>query len=305
MLDSAMGTGHTVVRQVSAKGVEQTSTGDTLNVVFRRGVVHGGKAAGINGDQASSTVRSAVQEGHVTVERRLPAKTNGQGKGEDIERAAAAKAVYDGNADQLTLSGAVRVSNADGTLWANQVALDRASGDARASGRVKADYAQAAQPGSAGRNRGPEEPMHVLADRAALQHRATPQETSPARHPRRARDRASRHRQPRRPSACSAGSARRTRRYHRGSRRERGRPRTGASSRTSNYVVRFFFRTLSMAARKSSTSRATLSRAAATCLSTASSPACQRCAQNHAWSAGTATWGRNSISGAGDGSNRA
>jgi lipopolysaccharide export system protein LptA len=95
--------------------------------------------------------------------RRVPAHADAAKKAvpEDLKRAVADRAAYDGTKDQLLLSGAVRMSDAGSAMWAEQVTMDRATGDAHASGPVKVDYvadAGAAKQGG--------EPMHVMAERA-------------------------------------------------------------------------------------------------------------------------------------------
>ena len=80
----------------------------------------------------------------------------------------------------MTLTGGVEVSDRSSALWANQVALDRATGDAHAAGAVKVNYLQdnSAQavglrgtaPGSASQQGAPSGPTHVLAERAELVH---------------------------------------------------------------------------------------------------------------------------------------
>jgi len=84
----------------------------------------------------------------------------------------------------VTLTGGVQVSDASSVLWANQVALDRASGDSVATGAVKVDYVQSATGRSgaagAGAARGASEsesgsqqgaePTHILAERAELEY---------------------------------------------------------------------------------------------------------------------------------------
>jgi lipopolysaccharide export system protein LptA len=80
---------------------------------------------------------------------------------EELQHAVADRAAYDSGKDQLTLSGAVRMSDATSAMWARQVVIDRGTGDAHALGPVKVDYMGA--PGSA-KQRG--EAMHIMAERA-------------------------------------------------------------------------------------------------------------------------------------------
>lgn len=180
-LETVAGRGHTVLRQMSAAGVEQTSTGDALDATFRA-EKNGPQSSGKNTEGLADTLASAAQQGHVTMLRRTPAKSAG-GKstsaGEQVQHAVAERAAYDGDADRLTLTGGVRVTDADSVLWANQVALDRATGDSQATGAVKVDYVQQASaqatgghaaPGNGAPQAKPVEPTHVLADRAELEH---------------------------------------------------------------------------------------------------------------------------------------
>ena len=72
----------------------------------------------------------------------------------------------------MTLTVGVQVSDAGSVLWANQVALDRASGDSVATGAVKVDYVQDNSAQAGGRAGAQAEPTHILAERADLE-RAT------------------------------------------------------------------------------------------------------------------------------------
>jgi len=119
---------------------------------------------------------SAVQQGHVSMVRRAPAKSGdkvgakvGQAQ-EDVERATAERAAYDGDLDRVTLTGGVQVSDAGSVLWANQVALDRATGDAQAVGGVKVNYAQDGSAPGSSIQAAPAEATHIVADRAGLEH---------------------------------------------------------------------------------------------------------------------------------------
>jgi lipopolysaccharide export system protein LptA len=197
-LDTIMGRGHTVLRQMSVDGVEQTSTGDTLDAKFRpraASVTPRPTSAGAStGQNIGDTVLSAVQQGHVTMMRSEPAKSQGtansptkaigQAQGNDVERARAERAVYDGNLDTMTLTGGAQVMDAGSVLWANQVTLDHATGDSHAMGAVKMNYVQDASSQAAGSRTGAAQgraatpgngsqqgdPTHVLADRADLEH---------------------------------------------------------------------------------------------------------------------------------------
>jgi len=187
-LDTVSARGHTVLRQMSAKGVEQVSSGDTLDARFRANPTgakgHVGTAASkggaavlpVGGQMADSLV-SALQQGHIAMTHRQPAKA-GSKTGDDVSHATAARAMYDGDTERMTLTGGVKVADAGSTLWANQVTLDRESGDSEAVGGVKVDYVE--DPAAENPTRGGEaaldgapgdsEPTHFLADRADMNH---------------------------------------------------------------------------------------------------------------------------------------
>ncbi len=164
-LETIAGRGHTLVRQVSATGVEQTSAGDVLDARFRqsgpvkKGAAKGGEPGGVGDVDA---LASAVQTGHVVVTRRgaKGAKSDG------LQEARAQEATYDGETDRVTLNGGVQLTDPDGAMWADQVVMERATGNAVAAGGVKAQYVQATQHHS-GQD---DEPAHVLAERAELNH---------------------------------------------------------------------------------------------------------------------------------------
>jgi lipopolysaccharide export system protein LptA len=170
-LDAIVGRGHTVLRQISVDGVEQMSAGDTLDVKMRPGVVKNASAGGSE-TQGVDTLASAVQTGHVTMMRRLPARPAKNGaktaRQEEVQHASAQRAVFDGDRDDVTLSGGVTMNDADSGLSADQVVMDRRTGDAHAVGAVKVNYVQdtdaAKRPGQQ------PEPTYILADRAELEH---------------------------------------------------------------------------------------------------------------------------------------
>ncbi len=148
------GTGNTFLEQVvtDSKGAlesKETSTGETLRVDFRDGV------------DGKTEVTRAEQRGSVSLVRELKAKASakkgGANTAAEIEHVTADVAVYDKLSDRLTMSGGVRVQNAESALFADRVEADRKSGDSTAEGLVRVSYLQA------GSTR---EPLHVLAGRA-------------------------------------------------------------------------------------------------------------------------------------------
>ena len=136
------GNGHTVVHQVAANGVEETSKGSTLRVQFKPG------------GTGASAIQRAVQQGGVAIVRSTPAvgKTAAS-----VERAAGNEAVYDGVGDKVTVTGGVQVADATSVLLADQVEMLRAAGDATAEGNVRVSYVQ---------EDGKGEPVHITASRA-------------------------------------------------------------------------------------------------------------------------------------------
>jgi lipopolysaccharide export system protein LptA len=174
-VDTIAGRGNTLLRQRTPDGKEQTVAADSLDAKLRPMAAgtgaKSGAAAGA-GDQVAQSLLSSVQVGHVQMMRRAPGKAKagaaaGGTVADTIEHALADRAVYDGDANRMTLSGGVQLSDADSMVWANQVALDHATGDAHATGAVKVSYTEDEPAGSAHVQ---DEPAHVLADRADLVH---------------------------------------------------------------------------------------------------------------------------------------
>ena len=155
-VSSVHGAGHAMLRRVGEGGAEDSSSGDSLEMAFVTG-----KAVGKSTVTGAEQVSSAVQDGHVAMLHRVAAKA-GAKSGAMEERATAQKALYDGAAERLTLTGRVQVNDAGSVLWADRVVMNRVSGDATADGAVKVSYEQT--DGA--------EPVHVLAGRAELKHDA-------------------------------------------------------------------------------------------------------------------------------------
>ncbi|HUD23431.1 MAG TPA: LptA/OstA family protein [Acidobacteriaceae bacterium] len=183
-LDTVAGRGHTLLHQVKADGTEQTSTGDTLDAKFRAqhpaSAVAGRQTSLSGSGGAPVMLLSAVQQGHVAMTRRAPAKAaakagSTQAKtgnaSEDVQHATAERAAYDGDLDRMTLTGGVQMSDAGSLLWAKQIVFDPKTGDAQASGTVKMDYSQDASPPASGLQTTPAEPTYIVADRAEFVHR--------------------------------------------------------------------------------------------------------------------------------------
>lgn len=172
-LDVLEAQGHTEVRQLNAQGIEQTSTGDTLTARFRTVPSSSPKPlppTGAAPSAGSEELATAVQTGHVHITRKtlsnIPTGAGKAAPSEDLQEATAERATYDGDTDRLTLTGGVRLQQADSLVLTNQLAFDRATGDTRAEGAVRVSYIQPAEPSSQALR----EPVHVLAERADMKH---------------------------------------------------------------------------------------------------------------------------------------
>jgi lipopolysaccharide export system protein LptA len=153
-----------VLEQIAATGVDQVSAGDTLEVNFREAK----RGAG------TVEVAHAVQQGNVAMTRTVPAVLQQGATGPDVQHAVAQRADYegdagDGDANRLILTGAAQVTDAQSVLWANRVVMQQGSGDATAEGAVKVTYLQQPANGSSSANA---QPVHVLAERAEMEHDA-------------------------------------------------------------------------------------------------------------------------------------
>ncbi|NYF79773.1 LptA/OstA family protein [Granulicella arctica] len=160
-LTDVHGTGHTFLHRVSAQGADQTSSGDTLDVTLRparKGANPQKRAANQTGTEE---IAKATQSGHVVLTSKAAPKP-GEKTLPTTSRATADLAVYDGDADDLTLTGQAQVVDDASTLSASKIVMQHESGDATAEGMVKANYVQ---PNAT-------EPVHILSDHAELKHAA-------------------------------------------------------------------------------------------------------------------------------------
>ena len=172
-LSEVHGTGHTALRRVSETGVEDTSSGDTLDVRLRPVKGDAGRVAGVGGQdrrgkkgvggRETDEISTAVQQGHVVMTHK-PVRKPGDASAPGDQRATAEKAVYDGATEEVTLTGGVQVMDAGSVLWADKVAMEQKTGDGAAEGSVKASYLQP-KGGESGE-------VHVLAARAELKRAA-------------------------------------------------------------------------------------------------------------------------------------
>ena len=164
------GDGHASMRRVSATGVVETSSADSLVAEFQPVRAKGKKVVkqdGVGGDE----IASAMEQGHVVMMRQ-GVKKAGETAAPAEERVTAERALYNGALESTTLVGNVQVSDADSVLWADRVVANQETGDATAEGGVKVSYLQPKSAKGAASGSGAEEPVHVLAVRAEMKHAA-------------------------------------------------------------------------------------------------------------------------------------
>ncbi len=177
--ESLVGTGNTEFAQSDAAETD-TSRGDALTVKFdEKGNASPGASgarAGKSGQGATTDevgqIRSAVQEGHVTLVRTTSGEKAGAGAlpaakpaGAEVTRGWAERADYEQASETVALTGSPRIEDsgsANGTLslTAKQVVLERTSGDAVATGAVQTTQRQQAE----------SVPTHIISTQAKLSH---------------------------------------------------------------------------------------------------------------------------------------
>jgi lipopolysaccharide export system protein LptA len=180
VLSSLRGTGHTGLVDVSTSGIKQTSTGDNLLLTFAPphlpptkpvAKVGKGKTESATPAQPPAQLQSAVQVGNVTLTQETPAKpdaTAQSGAGAPaVTTAVAQRAAYDATTQVVQLSGDPRIRDASGELNAASIEMERATGNATATGGVKATYRQSSGQQQPFTGTGP---VHVVADHAHLDH---------------------------------------------------------------------------------------------------------------------------------------
>jgi lipopolysaccharide export system protein LptA len=169
-VERVVGTGHTTLHQVNGVGVDEVSSGDSTELVFRP-VAGGVRKAPVSGVQGGAEeMVSALQVGHVSTVRKHRQVKAGTAAPVDVEeRATAERAAFDADANRVTLTGGVVLTNAGNTLWAAKVVVERGTGDAAAEGGVRVNYAQGSKDGAQLAKDGSDgEPVHVTADHAEL-----------------------------------------------------------------------------------------------------------------------------------------
>jgi lipopolysaccharide export system protein LptA len=183
-LSSVQGTGHTRLTMLNPSGNRESSTGDRLLLTFadlpanaeKPGKPKHPAAAPRPGRQIQSTqiqsnqLESSEQTGNVVLVQTIPSQPPAPAR---TTTALAQRATYDATTQLLRLYGSPeagdpRIRDANGEVTAETIEFERTSGDATATGQVKATYRQSpAQPGV---SFGGAEPVHVVADRAHLDH---------------------------------------------------------------------------------------------------------------------------------------
>jgi lipopolysaccharide export system protein LptA len=133
------GSGRTRLRQDAPLGEQETSSGDTLDMVFAT------QAALAPGSKAALEISSAVQTGHVSIRDHAPSRPRtiaNVKSGDDgaVSTGTAGRAVYDGRLEKLTLTEDVHLYGNDASLIAPTVSLDQRTQDADASGGVQAEF---------------------------------------------------------------------------------------------------------------------------------------------------------------------
>jgi lipopolysaccharide export system protein LptA len=184
VLSSLRGTGHTSLVVVTPNGVKQSSTGDNLLLTFAPPNLPSVKPETKAGKgkpspptpQPAAQLQSAVQVGNVTLIQETPQETPAKPADPTAQRGApvvttavAQRAAYDAATQVVQLSGEPRIRDASGELSAALIEMEHTTGNANATGGVKATYRQSggqkqtvAFTGSG--------PVHVVADHAHLDH---------------------------------------------------------------------------------------------------------------------------------------
>jgi lipopolysaccharide export system protein LptA len=179
-LSTLRGNGHTYLLLNSPGGVSQTGSADTLSATFAAptatptNAVPGKKANARNlpGAQTGSQILSAEQQGHVVLAELQPSTTPGAPPVKTT--ATADRVTYDGASGSIDLTGSPHIGQSGSDLTAGAVEFNRFTGDATATGDVKATYASSASLSSfksaSKTTAGQAEAVHVVAARATLDH---------------------------------------------------------------------------------------------------------------------------------------
>lgn len=185
------GTGNTQVLDEASDGSRDTTRGDVLHATFaqqpapvqpkrvaaqtrrsssrsRSGRTHGKKSAG---PALETTLEAAVQDGHVVLTE-TPAKKPGESPVPPTLTGWSEHAEYRAQDQVLQMTGNPRMVDGEAMqLSANQIEYHRDTQNASANGDVKVTYTQAvSETRRAAPTMGGTGPVHVIADRAMLDH---------------------------------------------------------------------------------------------------------------------------------------
>jgi lipopolysaccharide export system protein LptA len=188
------GTGNTQVLDESSDGARDTTRADVLHATFRtepaavqpkRSAVqshpsaNGGRLGSARGKKAEgpameTTLETAVQDGHVVLTE-TPAKKPGEIAPPATLTGWSQHAEYHAQDEVLQMTGHPRIVDGEAMqLSAEQIEYHRDTQNATASGDVKATYTQTSREPAAAHKAAPtmggKGPVHVIADRAVLDH---------------------------------------------------------------------------------------------------------------------------------------
>jgi lipopolysaccharide export system protein LptA len=181
VLSSVRGTGHTSLVTVSPTGVTQSSKGDNLLLTFAaprspaKTLAKAAKGEKPNSAQPAAQLQSAVQLGNVTLVQQVsqPGAATAGGQTPAVTTATAQRAAYDAATQIVQLTGGPRIQEETGELSATSLELERTTGNATATGDVKATYREAKGQQAKGQEKmgfAGTGPVHVVADHAHLDH---------------------------------------------------------------------------------------------------------------------------------------
>ncbi len=159
-LRAMTGRGRTTITQMTAAGVQQSTSGDVLVVHLTPSENGAVKSVQQNGMQISS----ATVDGNVVLIQQPPAKN---GVTQAAVRATAGHADYSDDGQLLHLTGSPRITDGGLALTADKLNVSQQSGDAFAQGNIKGTWTGEAKPGHDA-NFGAEGPTHVVAQEAEL-----------------------------------------------------------------------------------------------------------------------------------------
>ncbi|WP_109484440.1 hypothetical protein [Occallatibacter savannae] len=163
-LSSFTGKGHTAITQMTADGVQQSTSGDVVLAHLATAKTASGKKSAQSGLQISS----ASMDGHVVLVQQPEPKN---GIAQAAVKATAGHAEYGDAGTWLHLTGSPWVRDGGLEVFADKLDVSQESGDAMAHGNVKGTWAgdgKRARGGDASLGFGAQGPVHVVAQEAEL-----------------------------------------------------------------------------------------------------------------------------------------